>query len=257
MARLRFLALALPLALAACGGSGGGSTSTATPTEPLPPPPPPSTATETTAAPISLRLFFLKDGKVAVARRDVPATQQVATAALNALFEGPNAEERNDGLTTAVPSGTALESLTIDQGVARVALNRRLAGAAAAQVIYTLEQFPTVHSVSGVQADLERYTPAILIESPAVGDSVTSPLRVSGTANTFEATFTLELRTGGRLLGRKTVTATSGSGTRGTFETEFRYSISEETPGELVAYELSAENGARINTVTVPIGLLP
>jgi hypothetical protein len=257
MARLRFLVLvALPLALAACGGSGGGSTSTATPTEPLPPPPP-STATETTAAPIPLQLFFLKDGKVAVARRDVPATQQVATAALNALFEGPNAEERDDGLTTAVPSGTALESLTIDQGVARVALNRKLVGAAAAQVVYTLEQFPTVHSVSGVQADLERYTPAILIESPAVGDSVTSPLRVSGTANTFEATFTLELRTGGRLLGRKTVTATSGSGTRGTFETEFRYSISEETPGELVAYELSAENGERINTVTVSIGLLP
>ena len=85
----------------------------------------------------------------------------------------------------------------------------------------------------------------------------TSPFHVSGTANTFEATFQLELRTGGRLLEKQTVTASSGSGVRGTFDATFRYSVPEETRGELRAYELSAESGEPINTVTVPISLLP
>jgi hypothetical protein len=97
----------------------------------------------------------------------------------------------------------------------------------------------------------------IVIDSPAPNAAVQSPFHVSGTANTFEATFTLELRTGGRRLVRKRVTATSGSGTRGSFAVELRYSVPEETRGELRAYEISAANGQPINTVIVPISLLP
>jgi len=95
------------------------------------------------------------------------------------------------------------------------------------------------------------------IETPSAGASVRSPLRIAGTANTFEATFTLELRTGGRLLAKRVVTATSGSGTRGTFDLTVPFRVSEETPGEIVAYELSAANGKRIHTTRVRIGLLP
>jgi hypothetical protein len=98
---------------------------------------------------------------------------------------------------------------------------------------------------------------AIQIDSPESGAAVRSPIRVTGTSNTFEATFTLELRTGGRLLQRKTVTATSGSGVRGTFTTALRFSVPEETRGELQAYELSAKDGRPINRVSVPISLLP
>ena len=98
---------------------------------------------------------------------------------------------------------------------------------------------------------------AIEIESPSPNGAVHSPFHVSGTADTFEATFILELRTGGRPLGRKVVTATSGSGTRGTFDGELRFSVPEEPRGELRAYEVSAADGKPINTVTVPISLLP
>lgn len=99
--------------------------------------------------------------------------------------------------------------------------------------------------------------PAIVIESPAAGASVRSPLRVRGTANTFEANFTLELRTGGRLVARRFVTATSGSGVRGTFDVTIRFRVSEETRAELVAYEPSAKDGSPLHTTRVPIGLLP
>jgi hypothetical protein len=98
---------------------------------------------------------------------------------------------------------------------------------------------------------------AITIDSPEPNDAVPSPFHVSGTANTFEARFTLELRTGGRTLSRTSVVATSGSGSPGTFDVQVRYSVPEETRGELRAYELSAKNGEPINTVTVPISLLP
>jgi germination protein M len=252
--------LVAPLALGACGGSSA-PTSTATPTESLPAPPPPSTATETTALPVPLEVFFLRDGKLAAARRDVAATRSVGTAALTALFAGPNAEERQAGLTSAV-SAAAGWSLAINNGVASVQLSREMGDAARAQLTYTLTQFPTVRSVKvggriASRADFEQLTPAILIESPVVGDSATSPLRVSGTANTFEATFTLELRTGGRLLDKRTLTATSGSGMRGTFQAEIPFKVSEETRADLVAYELSAKDGKPINKVSVPIGLLP
>lgn len=211
--------------------------------------------------PVPLQIFFLRDDQVAAARRDVAATRSVGAAALRALFAGPSAEERQAGLTTALPTATGW-SLTIANGVASVGLSRDVNEAARAQLTYTLTQFPTVRSVkvggrTRNRADFEQLTPAILVESPVVGDSVTSPLRVSGTANTFEATFTVELRTGGRLLDKRTVTATSGSGTRGTFETDIPFKVSEETRADLIAYELSAKDGKPINKVSVPIGLLP
>lgn len=259
--KARLALLVLPLALSACGSSGA-PTSTATPTEPLPAPPPPSTATETTALPVPLEVFFLRDGKVAAGRRDVAATQAVGAAAVRALLEGPTSEERQAGLTTAIPAGTELKSLAIANRVATVDFSRALDRPALAQLTYTLTQFPTVRSVKvGGQAEsragFEQLTTAILIESPVVGDSVTSPLHVSGTANTFEATFQLEVRTGGRLVDKRTVTATSGSGVRGTFSEEVPFTVSEETPAEVIVYELSAKDGKRINTVRVPIGLLP
>lgn len=84
-----------------------------------------------------------------------------------------------------------------------------------------------------------------------------SPLHVSGSANTFEASFVLELRTGGRTLVHRTVHATSGSGVRGTFSVRVRFSVAEETRGELRAYEVSAKNGEPVNEVSVPLSLLP
>jgi len=276
---VRLFVLLLPLALAACGSSGG-SHSTATPTEPLPAPPPPSTATESSPLPAPVLVFFLRDGKLAAARRDVSPARGIEAAAVRAVLEGPNAEERQAGLTTGLHRGARLESLSIGRGVAKVDLvitdRRDFRSEADAQLVYTLTQFPAVRAVNVTtsmstaheaqtstmtgnadRSSYEQLTPAILIESPVVGDSVTSPLRVSGTANTFEATFQLEVRTGGRLIDKRFVTATSGSGTRGTFSEDVPFTVSEETLAELIVYELSAANGKRINTVRIPIGLLP
>ena len=88
-------------------------------------------------------------------------------------------------------------------------------------------------------ADFEDETPIILVESPLPFEHVTSPLRVTGTANTFEATFNYDLvDSAGKVIATHFVTATSGSGTRGTFDFTVPYTVSKPGLGKLVVYEL-------------------
>src|SRR3990172_6424280 len=126
-------------------------------------------------------------------------------------------------------------------------------------LVYTLTQFlPHSAEVDGVpytRTDFEEYPPAILVESPLAFEEVTSPLRVTGTANTFEATFNYELTdTDGRIVDENFVTATSGTGTRGTFDfTTAPFTVPFDGVGELIVFELSAKDGSRINLVEIPL----
>jgi germination protein M len=105
---------------------------------------------------------------------------------------------------------------------------------------------------------LEEALPAIVVESPAPGATVTSPLAIRGTANTFEATFMVELRPEqGEPLYKNFVTATSGNGTRGTFEKTLDFAVDREQPGTLVVYENSAEDGSVMNEVQIPVTIRP
>jgi hypothetical protein len=250
----------LPTLLAGCGadeeGSPGGTT-----TGPLPKTDPPVTASVPDSSPAVVVLYFARDGRVGAAGRAVVTTPQIGTAALNELLKGPTAEDRAAGLTTAIPSGTTLEHLTIEHGIARVELSGSLDEPATAQVVYTLTRFPTVRRVQlegeqHVRRDFENQTPSILVESPLPGEDASSPLRITGTANTFEATFQAEIVDArGRVLGKRFVTATSGSGTRGTFDADLPFRVERPGPGRLLVFELSAEDGSRIHEVEIPLEL--
>lgn len=224
------------------------------------------TVTETGAgtvpneAPAVLKVYFLRDGKVAPASRAVVTGSQPGAAALGELFKGPTTEE---GLVTAIPAGTELKSLTIDGGVASVQLSEQLTqDDAVAQIVYTLTQFPTVTRVDvGAdapvgRADFENETPAILVESPVPAEEVEPGFEVSGTANTFEATFEYELKdAAGKVLKKDFVTATSGSGTRGTFEFTVPYEVAQAQEGTLTVFEVSAANGSRTHESSIPLRL--
>ncbi len=81
-----------------------------------------------------------------------------------------------------------------------------------------------------------------------------SPLRATGTANTFEANFQYELEDdAGRVVAENFVTATSGTGTRGTFEFDVAFDV--EGDGTLVVFESSAKDGSRINIAEIPLRL--
>jgi hypothetical protein len=156
--------------------------------------------------------------------------------------------------------GPQLDTISVGDGVAHFGSSEELSSEALAQVVYTLTQFPTVESVefegdTYTRADFEEQTPPVLVESPLPFEQVTSPLRATGTANTFEATFNYELTdTDGRIVDENFVTATSGTGTRGTFDfTTKPYTVPFDGVGSLIVFEHSAKDGSRINLVEIPV----
>jgi germination protein M len=226
--------------LAACGG-----TKTVTETVTV-------TRTVTTSGPVAsalLHVYFLRGGELATAGRDVPREKLVA-----ALLDGPTAAERGIGMTSAAP----FSAFVSRDGAVRCGCSRP----ALAQLVYTLTQFPGVKTatVDGKQysrADFEDLAPLILIESPTPFETVRSPLRVTGESNTFEASMVLEAQAkDGSKLGTQPVTATSGSGQRGTFDAVLGF-LPHSGPGVIRGFEESAENGQRIHVYEVPVRFAP
>ncbi|SEC75756.1 Spore germination protein GerM [Streptomyces sp. 3213] len=263
-------AVTLPvLAVTACGTTTGpaGQGGTA-------PTSPPTVGTGTSGG---------TSGAPAPSGTTTPETTAAPTAAVRALLADPDRYEQAHGRTTAIPSGTRLSSLVVRNHVATVDLSARYEDGGGslslreriAQVVFTVTRFPTVHKVAfevdgkaitssgsaGLalngpvgRADFEDRAPAVLVESPMIGDTVRTPLRVWGSADTFEARFRLKVTdTTGRTAADVMVKATSGTGTRGTFDVMFPYKAARTGPGVLTAYVLSAKDGRAVPVDTVPL----
>ena len=275
------LLLAALLAVSACSsddaGDDGGDDTTTTTEAPTTSAGPVATTTSAPATDVTVDVFFSRDGAVASAGRAVEPPS-VARGAMEALLAGPNDLEAGIGMEATLGEGTRLLGLEVDDGVATVDLSGDFVNDTdadlalrVAQVVFTLTQFPTVDRVSiliegfptstiGVDAvpalevdrsDFEEQTPAILVESPTPGATVTSPVTVSGVANTFEANVGYEVTaTDGSVLDDGFTTATSGSGTRG----DFTLTIAPD-PGDvtLTVFQESAEDGSRTDEYVVPL----
>lgn len=292
------ITMAFTLALAGCtksptvptedatGNGTNGVTPTTTP--PAEPADDGSTTNDVTpVAPITLKVYFARGETLGVVTREVPATKAVATAAMRELLEGTTSTDELYGMHSEIPEKTTLKLVSVkdkiatvdmsdafDDGGGTLSMSMRLA-----QVVFTLTQFPTIDGVvfeldgeriealggEGLviedpqrRVDCESMLPAIFVETPVVGATGSSPLRVAGSANVFEATFQAEVRdAAGKVLAKKTVTATSGTGTRGTFDVTIPYTSPRQEMGALVVFEYSAKDGTPINTVSVPIKLMP
>jgi hypothetical protein len=272
--------------IAACGGSTGGTSATtppptqgaapATPTAAASPAP---SASPSAAATTTLRLYFLRDFKLGVAQRQVPRTLAVARAAVTALLDGPTVAERKAGLSTSVPAGVHLDSIVIQDGVARVDVSAGLDDAQqdsatatlqpAAQIVYTLTQFPSVRKViitaggspypagAAPASEMTRsdfdLEPVIFVESPGVGAVLHDPFTLRGSASVFEGSFTAQLvDSSGRRIARVQVQASAGAPERGSFARTIAYSTSA-TQGWLVVYDASMKDGSRQDLVRIPV----
>jgi hypothetical protein len=145
-----------------------------------------------------------------------------------------------------------------------------------AQVVYTVTQFPSVKGVrfaingqgvtvlGGVpvqspqtRAMLSGYLPAITVQGPSIGEQVSSPVTISGTADVFEATVSVRvLDAAGHEIARTFTTATCGTGCRGTYSVSIAYSISQTQRGVIEVFESSAQNGRPIKVQQIPVILI-
>ena len=234
---------------------------------------------------MTVTVYYSRDEKMSAAARTLPKAQEVGAAAMKALLEGPSAEEKAAGMVSNIPDGTTFLGLSIKDGVATADLSKEYASGGGslsmamrlAEVVFTLTQFPTVEGVNfkldgkpvdvfggeGIildhpvnRTDYEELSPAILVESPTLGDTVGSPLRVTGTANVFEAVFRINVvNWDGLIIADEVVTATSGTGTRGTFDVTLRFTVDRAGPGALIVFAESAKDGSQIDVVEIPLKL--
>jgi spore germination protein GerM len=272
-------------------GSDGPTTTPPT-TEPTQEPTDsPTTSPEPTDSPepetVTLEVWFDDESGQRLARvfRTLPATQAVGSAALRALLEGPSDDEVADGVGTQIPPGTDLIGLAIADSVATVNLTKDYFSGGSAvsewtrlgQVVWTISQFATVDGVEisldgkpirtfdidgnfldrpWTREDFEFIAPAIVVDTPAPGDTVSSPIEVSGTADVFEATVSLRLLDeNGDQIAEGFTTATCGTGCRGTFETTLAYEVDHDQTGTLEVFEASAKDGSPTNVVSIPVTL--
>jgi spore germination protein GerM len=114
---------------------------------------------------MTIKLFFNNSkldaefscNKVSPVERKIDKTEAVARKALELLLEGNlTLQEREEGFLTSINPGVKIQSLTIEDGVAKVDFDEQLefqvggscrVSAIRAQITQTLKQFPTVENV--------------------------------------------------------------------------------------------------------------
>jgi hypothetical protein len=253
--------------------------------------PSPSTAPLTAQPPvpsgsITIQVWFTAAGRIVPAYRTRPATLATSRLALTELVGGPSPAEGAAGLGTAVPAGTVFDLAGISGATATVGFPSTFYAGAAdlvrlrqAQVVYTLTQFPTVSRVAfrsgsaqsgnaqsgNVQsnaaigaplgrADVTDLLPAIVVTSPAIGQRVSSPITVAGTADVFEATVSVRvLDSTGTEIATRFTTATCGTGCRGDYTTSVPYRLAHDQTGTVEVFEVSMKDGSRVHVVDIPV----
>jgi immunoglobulin-like protein involved in spore germination/sporulation and spore germination protein len=148
-----------------------------------------------------------------------------------------------------------------------------------AQVVYTGTQFDGVDSVQilidgervdalggeGIaigepltRRDFQDFAPAIVVETPKPGETISSGALVTGFANVFEANVNIRV-TGAndKVLVETFTTATCGTGCWGDFSKALKFSVDHEQQGRVEVLTFSAEDGSQQDLVSIPVTLTP
>jgi len=203
---------------ASSGGSAPGSTTgagTALGAEPLimapvaPPTDPPGVHRFTTYwmrdCPAPEVATEIAGCRLAVGESRTTTAEDVARAAIDALMAGPQPGEADARLTSNIRKLSAVNSLVVEGDLATIDFNRYFETAKtrpqAAQVVYTLTQFPTIKRVQILvdrapngaiganpltRDDVDEFTPPILVESPTLNATVPHRFKATGLAGSAD-----------------------------------------------------------------------
>src|SRR5262249_43317088 len=156
---------------------------------------------------VEARLYWIRDGKLVPVLRRVPREEK-PQAVLHALLAGPTPAERSHlGITSAIPAGTKVKSLTATGKTARVKMNgvtvtgevtrlilsTSLTNDALAQVAFTMGQpwyarpqpFRPVGLIRTqgrlmTRLSFPSQTPPVLLEAPLPCQRVTTSMNLRG-----------------------------------------------------------------------------
>jgi spore germination protein GerM len=250
-----------------------------------------STGTEVTGQTVYFLLeeLDLDDGSpgpyLVPVHREAPVLENAAETSLRLLLEGPRTDEVSGipPISTAIPDGTTLLGVVVEGVTATVDLSGEFDEgggslgmfARLAQVVYTVTraaevdevvfsidgEVVTVFSAEGIELDGAQQRddfydmlPPIFVDSPAWGQPTTSPIRVQGMSNVFEAVSQVMLTDDdGAPLYEDDVLATCGTGCWGEWQTEIAYTVDREQVGALIVWAFSAKDGSRINIREYPV----
>lgn len=104
--------------------------------------------------------------------------------------------------------------------------------------------------------------PAIRLDEPVAGATVTIPFTMSGMANVFEAVFHIQvLAPNGRMLCARRMMASSGTGTPADWETMIAFAyppgVTGSLPARLRVFSLSPKDGAEENIIERTVNVAP
>jgi spore germination protein GerM len=217
---------------------------------------------------------------------DDPVAQKAAFW-LQLLVGGPQGPFEEAGDETAIPEGTKLLAVSRAGSVLKVDLSSRFESGGGslsmqlrvAQVVYTGTQFEGVNAVriliegkrvdaiggEGIvvaepltRRDFQDFAPFIVVETPKLGEKISSPVTVAGFANVFEANVNIRIRDkNGKVLVETFTTATCGNGCWGDFSEQVAFEVDERQEGRLEVLTYSAEDGSERDLVSIPVILVP
>jgi hypothetical protein len=201
-----------------------------------------------------------------------------ATAVMQSLLAGPTTTERAAGISTQIPVGTTLRSVSVEGSTAIVDLTKQFESGGGslsmqlrvAEVVYTLTALPDVDAVTfrldgkavtsiggeGIEAvNIGRTTlqdavlPPILLEDPFDGAKLVQPLVFGGTTNAFEATVNYEVvDAAGKVIASGMTMATCGSGCWGGFHAQLKpFAAGFTMPVRLRVFDISMKDGSRVD----------
>lgn len=236
-------------------------------------------------------LFLDEDGHsgrtgpfLAPIHRRVAETAATAEATMESLIDGPTGDESASvpEVSTQIPEGTELNSVIIEDGVAIVDVSgdfgaeeaSSAAAARVAQVVFTLTRFGTVDSVQihqdgtavAVRTDngavVDRpvtrddyldYQAAISVEEPLYGGTAPDPLRVTGQALVFEATFQYALTDEDGLIIAEGFAMSESGVAWAPFDFTIDYEVDRSQRGALIVWADSARDGSRVDIREYPV----
>ncbi|EQB21627.1 putative membrane protein [Dehalobacter sp. UNSWDHB] len=269
-----FMFLAL-VSLAGCQSQTGPTP------EPSPEPEPSAVGTMKAA------VYYLKDsnnGMYLVREvHEIPKSAGVARAALEELINGTPV---TTGAFKVLPANTKILEVNIENGLATIDFSEEVlhanVGASGetlgiASIVNTLTEFPTIKKVQfTVNGKAENgmdwwghvglynqpfardissvYEPAIWVTAPVDGQTIASPLKITGNARVFEAVVSYRLRDAqGNILAEGNTMAAAGAPGRGDFEASLTFTPSAAGSGQLEVFESSMKDGSDLNKVIIPV----